>query len=159
MSRISIKPATLRDMTWIAVHMREQDRREIRAVIDESDTAIGAMLYGSSQGLAWCAWINDTPVCAFGVTRLFHGLGSAWAYGSKSMVRTIPAVTRFAMRTMKPMLVAEGFRRIEVRTAIDHDISHRWLERLGFTLEGTARDYGAGGLDFLTYAATRQRKT
>lgn len=157
MAHISIRVATLRDMTWIAANMRDQDRREIRAVIDESDTVIGAMLYGSSQGLAWCAWIDDTPVCAFGVTRLFHGLGSAWAYLSPQGVRTIPAVTRFAMKTVRPLLIAEGFRRIEVRTAIDHDISHRWLERLGFTKEGIAVDYGRDGLDFATYAATKPK--
>ncbi|WP_448953062.1 hypothetical protein [Labrys neptuniae] len=155
---ITIRPATLRDMTWVAVHMREQDRREIKAVIDESDTAIGAMLFAASPGLAWCAWLGDSPVAAFGVSRLFHGLGSGWAYMSPRGLRTVPAITRFALRTVKPLLIAEGFRRIEVRTAIDHDLSHRWLERLGFDLEGTARDYGAGGLDFLAYAATRQRK-
>ncbi|MGH6883264.1 MAG: hypothetical protein ACREFM_20245, partial [Hypericibacter sp.] len=45
----------------------------------------------------------------------------------------------------------------EVRSAIDHDLSHRWLEHLGFRCEGIARDYGSEGLDFVTYAATRAR--
>ncbi|MGO4339865.1 hypothetical protein AB4037_33770 [Labrys sp. KB_33_2] len=154
---VAIRPATLRDMTFIAATMRDQDRREIRAVIEESDTAIGTMLFHSSTDLAWTAWIDGDPVAAFGVTRLFPGLGSGWAYGTRRMRRAVPAVTRFARSSVRPLLIAEGFRRIEVRTAIDHDLSHRWLEGLGFRREGIALDYGRGGLDFVTYAATGSR--
>ncbi|WP_448950607.1 hypothetical protein [Labrys neptuniae] len=153
---VTIRPATLRDMTFIAATMRDQDRREIRAVIEESDTVIGTMLFNASPDLAWTAWIEDDAVAAFGISRLFAGLGSGWAYGTRRMRRAIPALTRFARRSVRPLLLAEGFRRIEVRTAIDHDLSHRWLEALGFTREGVAVAYGSGGLDFATYAATRQ---
>lgn len=153
---VTIRPATLRDMTFIAATMRDQDRREIRAVIEESDTVIGTMLFNASPDLAWTAWIGDDAVAAFGISRLFQGLGSGWAYGTRRMRRAIPAITRFARRSVRPLLLAEGFRRIEVRTAIDHDLSHRWLEALGFDREGVAVAYGRGGLDFATYAATRQ---
>ena len=154
---ISIRPATVRDMTFVASNMRDQDRREITAVIEESDTVIGYMLFASSPGLAWCGWLDGQPVAAFGVSRLYAGLGGGWAYMTPRGVRLVPAITRFALRHVKRQLIAEGFRRIEVRTAIDHDISHKWLARLGFHLEGTAYDYGAGGLDFLTFAATAKR--
>jgi len=154
---ITIRPATLRDVTFIAANMRDEDRREIRAVVNESDTVIGAMLFAASPGLAWTAWTDDAPACAFGVSRLYAGLGSGWAFGSKAMRKVMPAATRFALRTVKPLLIAEGFRRIEVRTAIDHDLSHRWLIALGFEPEGVAKDYGADGLDFVTFAATRKK--
>lgn len=155
---ISIRPATLRDMTFVSANMRDQDRREIKAVIEESDTAIGYMLFALSPGLAWCGFLDDQPVAAFGVSRLYAGLGGGWAYMSPRGVRLVPAITRFALRQVKRQLIAEGFRRIEVRTAIDHDISHRWLERMGFAKEGIAVDYGTDGLDFVTYAATKPRK-
>lgn len=153
----TIRPATLRDMTFIAANMRDADRREITAVIDANDTMIACMLFAASPGLAWTAWHDEQPVCAFGVSRLFTGVGSGWAYGTKQMRSVMPAVTRFALRVVRPLLVREGFRRVEVRTAVDHDLSHRWLEHLGFQREGIAKDYGANGLDFLTYAATKQR--
>ena len=154
---ISIRPATLRDMTFVSANMRDQDRREITAVIEESDTAIGYMLFASSPGLAWCGWLDDQPVAAFGISRLYAGLGGGWAYMAPRGVRLVPAITRFALRQVKRQVLAEGFRRIEVRTAIDHDISHRWLERMGFAREGIAVDYGAGGLDFATYAVTKPK--
>lgn len=155
---IDIRPATLRDMTFVSANMRDQDRREIKAVIEESDTAIGYMLFASSPGLAWCGFLDDQPVAAFGVSRLYAGLGGGWAYLTPRGVRIVPAITRFMLRQVKRQLIAEGFRRIEVRTAIDHDLSHRWLERMGFAKEGMAVDYGTDGLDFVTYAATKPRK-
>lgn len=157
MSLITIRPATLRDMTFIAANMREADRREIGAVIQAPDMHIGYMLFAGSSGLSYCAWLDDEPVCAFGVSRLYDGLGSGWAYGTRHMRKVMRAVTRFALREIRPKLMREGFRRIEVRTAVDHDISHAWLESLGFVREGIAKDYGTGGLDFVTYAATRAR--
>ncbi len=155
---VTIHPATLRDMTYIAVNMREADRREIHAVFPGTDTAIGSALHEASPGLAWTAWHGGRPVCAFGIARLFPGLGSGWAYGTRAMPSTMKPVTRFCLRKAAPKLLREGFRRVEVRSAIDHDLSHRWLEHLGFQREGIARDYGSEGLDFVTYAATRNRE-
>jgi len=154
---ITIRPATLRDMTFVAANMRQADRREIGAVIQESDTYVGYALFASSDGLAWVAWLDDEPVCCFGVSKLFTGLGSGWAYGTRRMRKVMGVVTRFALRDVRPMLIRQGFRRIEVRTAVDHDLSHRWLERLGFAREGIAVDYGMDGLDFVTYAATQKK--
>lgn len=154
---IEILPATLRDCTFVACNMRAADRREINAVIHESDTHIGYMLFASSPGLAWTAWLDGEPVCCFGVSRLFTGLGSGWAYMTRRGIVTMKPITRFALRIVKPLLIIEGFRRIEIRTAIDHDVSHRWLERMGFVREGIAINYGDNGMDFATYAATTPR--
>jgi hypothetical protein len=59
---VRILPATLRDMTYIAANMRQQDWREITAVYPATATEIGASLFYSSEGLRWTAWIGDTPV-------------------------------------------------------------------------------------------------
>lgn len=156
MNLVRILPATLRDMTYIAANMRQQDWREITAVYPATATEIGAALFYSSDGLRWTAWLGDAPVCAFGVSRMLPGLGSGWAYGTLRMRRAVPAVSRFIRRHAAPLLIRDGFRRVEVRTAIDHDLSHRWLESLGFVREGIAGDYGADGLDFVTYAARKR---
>lgn len=151
---ISIRPATLRDMTYIAAHMRAADRREITAVYPATDTEIGRAMHQMSE-YAWTAWIDDAPVAAFGMTRDLPGLGTGWAYGTDRLRRTVPAITRF-IRTRMPEMIEIGIRRVEVRTAIDHDISHRWLEALGFQREGIARHYGADGLHYAIYAFTEE---
>ena len=154
---VTIAPATLRDMTYVAANMREADWREIAAVFPGSAGEIAASLLAASPDLAWIASLEGNPACAFGIARLLPGLGSGWAYGTRRLPLVMKTVTRFCLRKVRPQLLLAGFRRIEVRSALDHDLSHRWLEHLGFAREGVARDYGAGGLDFTTYAATRQR--
>lgn len=154
-ARVTIAEATLRDMSYIAANMRDADRREIGAVIDQPPIVIACMLYEGSPGFRWVAYLDGQPVCAFGVSTMFVGVGSAWAYGKAGMERVMRGVTAFCHRRAAP-LAARCFRRIEVRTAVDHDLSRRWLDSLGFEYEGVARDYGTGGLDFATYAATHR---
>ncbi|CAM5776291.1 hypothetical protein LMIY3S_05454 [Labrys miyagiensis] len=48
---ITIRPATLRDMTFVAAGMRAADWREIQAVFPASSTEIGAALYETSTEL------------------------------------------------------------------------------------------------------------
>jgi len=155
---VTIAPATLRDMTYIAANMREADRREISAVFPGTPIEIGAALFAASPDLAWIAGLDGNPACAFGIARLLPGLGSGWAYGTRRLPLAMKSVTRYCLRSVRPALIRAGFRRIEVRTATDHDLSHCWLEHLGFAREGIALDYGADGLDFATYAATARRR-
>lgn len=153
-SRTTITAANLRDMSYIAANMREADRREIFAVIDEPPAVIAYMLHEASPGFAWVAHYDGQPVCAFGVSTMLPGLGSGWAYGTREMPNVMRAVTAFCRRTASRRAAAT-FRRIEVRTAVGHDLSARWLGSLGFRLEGVAVDYGTNGLDFAIYGATR----
>lgn len=150
----TITPATLRDMSYISANMREADRREITAVFPYSSLEIAAAMWAASEDFRWCAHYDGQPVCAFGVSEMLPGLGSGWAFGTASMPRVIRSITAFCRRTASRQ-AALRFRRIEVRTAIDHPDSHRWLESLGFLREGLAVDYGAGGIDFAVYGATR----
>ena len=63
-----------------------------------------------------------------------------------------PSVWRWAQRTAKPYLLAQGFTRAECRTMTGHDDAIHFLERLGFTRECCVPAYGASGNSFLQYA-------
>lgn len=152
---IAIRPATLRDMTFIAANMRQPDYDEITAAVAIFDrTALGAAMFAASPAYRFCAFIKDEPVCAFGVAtdaNMPHA-GVAWAYGTRRMRRAVPEMTRFGLSVLVPQMMADGLHRVECRSIIGHDLSHRWLEGLGAVREGIARGYGRGGEDFVTYA-------
>lgn len=150
---MTIHPATLATVSWIAANMRVQDRREIGAVRDLTSTAGLAAVAVMGSPVACVAFVGDEPVTAFGVSDIADGVCAGWAFGTDRMVRTIPTITRYCLSHVKPSLLAAGYRRLEVRTAIDHDVSHQWLRRLGFRPEGVCWGYGRG-LDFVMYAAT-----
>lgn len=148
-------------MCYVAANMREADRREITAVADlPSLTAAGAAMFQMSPRWRFVAHedVDDgtQPIAAFGVATddIAPHLGVGWAYGTRRIIRAVPEIARFALDALRPALIRAGLRRVEVRTIISHDISHRWLEGMGARREGEARSYGRDGSDFAVYAWT-----
>jgi hypothetical protein len=152
---VTIKPAALRDACYIASKMRPADLAEIAAVVEfDNRVQIAAMLLHYAGDLAFCAYLRDEPVTVFGVSAVSKTVCAGWAYGTEKLKRTIPACTDYALSTIGPELMRRGYKRLEVKTAVDHDLSHRWLEGMGFVREGVARSYGFNGEDFAIYAIT-----
>lgn len=154
---VTIKPANLRDACFIAAHMRQADHDEIAAVFKFTNAAqVAAVMLDLSPGLAFVAYLKGEPVTCYGVSHVNDAICSGWAYGTDRIKRTIPAVTDHAVRVIAPELMRRGYKRLEVRTAIDHDLSHRWLEGMGFEREGVMRSYGFNGESFVLYAITKE---
>lgn len=135
--------------------MRDQDKREISAVVAFDNAAqVAAWSLHNSGEDCFIAYLDGEPVAAIGVTPIFEGLGSGWAFGTNRMRRVVPALTRFTVKQWIPQLKTR-YRRVEVRSIADHDLSHRWLTGMGYEFEGVAKGYGRNGEDFNTYAFVR----
>ena len=152
---IEIRPATLRDVTFIAAGMRSQDWQEIHASSPCNDkTEAGALCFLMSKW-SYTAWLKGEPVCAFGFAMTgLPWIMSAWAFGTERMRRVIPAVTRHEA-TMLPLFAEAGIHRIEVRSLEGHDLAHGWLASLGAKRECDLPQYGRNGETFVLYAWTK----
>ena len=157
MNPVEIKPAALRDVCFVAAHMREADRREALCQVapGTSMLEIAAASHGGS-GLVYCAWYRGSPVAAFGAAPASHAgtVWSAWLFGTKKLARAIPEIGRFGLGTLSIRLIEEGVRRLEVRSIDGHDIAHAWLARLGARREARMHDYGRGGEAFTLWSWT-----
>ena len=154
---VDIRPATLRDVTYIAANMREQDWREISCLTNETRLGIGALSYLAAPEFTYVAWYRGDPVTAFGISpSAIATCWIGWAYGRSLLPRTIPAITRFFRSTLRQRALDVGIRRVEVRSIIDHDVSHRWLTGMGATREAELPDYGMTGETFVLYSWTRK---
>lgn len=154
--RVLIAPATLRDVTYIAANMRDEDRRELLCQMPDGTTlteAAVAMHAAMMPGFAWTAALDGVPACAFGYQAFSTPVWVAWAWGTKRMVRTIPAVTPF-MLAQGERLIGLGCRRVEARTLKGHGTAQRWLARLGCTWRCDLEDFGRGGETFELWAWT-----
>lgn len=152
--RVLIGPANLRDFTYIGANLREADRREIFCQLPEGTTGSG-MAAQVFDGLAgdwtWIASIDGQPVCAFGFQPFTTPVWIGWAWGTRQMVRAIPAVTRHCLE-QEMKLIGLGVRRLEVRTIKGHDVSHLWLSRLGCRYRCDLPDHGRNGETFELWA-------
>ena len=152
-----IRPATMRDITYIGANLREDDRRELKASCAlDSYTAIAGLSLQVSGEWAWCSWYKDQPIAAFGVAPgsfINPHVWSAWAFGTDRFKRAVPEITRFMLAQQKQIRQA-GCRRLEVRSLCGHDIASKWLLAMGANHEGVLRKWGAGGEDFNLWAWT-----
>lgn len=157
MSGVEIKPAVFRDVCFVAAHMRDQDKREIYCQLaeDARSVDVAALSYANSEHV-YCAWIKGSPVAVFGFSSasLSGTVWSAWAFGTRKMKRTVPAISRFCVEEVAPDLVRLGVRRLEVRSIAYHDLAHRWLSRLGAEREAILAEWGRGGETFTLWSWT-----
>lgn len=150
MQRVELVPLSLRDVTWIGANMRPADLEEITCQVPEgmSGSDIARLLHGGMLvDWTWIATLDRQPACCFGVAPITTAVWSGFAFGTQSMPRTIPTVSR-AILGLEERLIARGVRRVEVRTISTHDLSHQWLRKLGCWFEAELPHYGSNGETF-----------
>lgn len=152
--RVRIVPATLRDVTFIGANLRPADAREILCQVPEgtrgSEFAASAF-QTLAEGWSWIAELDGQPVCAFGFQPFTVPVWIGWAFGTRRMIRAVPAMTAHCLAQEARMIEA-GVRRVEVRTITDHDLSKRWLAHLGCRKCCDLPDHGRKGEAFELWA-------
>lgn len=148
---IEIVPATLRDLTWIAAHMRPEDWAEIVPVCPEGiePWEIAGRALASPE--AWVARWKGQPVAALGVQSLTATVFNAWAFGTKAMWRAVPALTRFVLEERVPDWLRLGITRVEARSIAGNDRAHHWMIRMG-AHPTPCRSFGRNGEDYVMFA-------
>lgn len=153
-SLIELIPSNPRDITIVAVGMRDWDRLEFEATAAYRNITDAALFchYGSGP-YAGVALLNGEPVAAFGAVGnpLMPQLRTAWAFGTPRFRKVVPAISREVER-WKGLLVEDGVHRIEARALVGHDLAGHWMTGLGAKREAILRSYGRHGEDFELWA-------
>ena len=107
-------------------------------------------LYEQNPG--WTGLCNGRFVGAGGIIRHYPGLGEGWAIAGP-LVRA--GHTTFFHRTIKKAMInlapTLGVRRLQILVRAQFEVSHDWVQRLGFTREATLVRYGIKGEDMVMY--------
>jgi hypothetical protein len=146
---VSILPATLRDLSYIAAHMRAPDRAEVECQIDEWDAAAIAAI--SLRDFAFCVELRGNPEAAFGCGQVRQGYWLAWSWGTGRYVRCVPTMARFITGWLIPAVYEAGAHRVEARALASHTEAHRFLERLGGHRRCALPGFGKNGEAFVLY--------
>jgi len=156
---MTIKPATIRDYTWMAANMRASDRAEIMCQVPTGTTSMDVAIWSLNAREAWTAFDrDDQPAAAFGVHAMTPAgnVFSLWAWGTPKLSRTVREIERFVIDDCTPRWLAAGLTRIEARSIVGHTRAHRWLRRLGFD-EIPAEEWGRDGQAFTLFYWTKSR--
>jgi hypothetical protein len=152
---ITIVPGTLRDLSFIASRLREDDRREAEALLGPFHYIDLAAMH--LRDVVYVALDDGNPVSAFGASRLFgNHLWTAWSWGSDDIAKAIPTVTRFIRNHMIPELLEYGAHRVEARALASHTLARRWLKLIGATERCELPMFGINGEDFCLFDWTKE---
>jgi len=148
-----VKPANLRDLSYVAAHMRASDRAEVEAQIDEWNAVHVAAM--SLRDFAYIVELNGNPEAAFGCGQVRKGYWIAWSWMSPRGIRCVPAMVEFITEQLQPAVYAAGALRVEARALATHRMARRFLERIGGEFCCELPAYGKNGEDFVLYQWTR----
>lgn len=131
-------------------HLRRLLLQPSQAFLGESmsDPAYGEML---AQSTSFSAIDGDQVVGCAGIIPMWEGRSVAWALLSADIGPRMVKIHRAAVR----LLAFQTCRRIEATCDVRFEPARRWLEMLGFQLEGRLRAYTPTGDDHDLYARVR----
>lgn len=153
MRACEVVPANLRDLSYVAAHMRAADRAEVECQIDEWSAANVAAL--SLRDFAYVVDLNGNPEAAFGCGQVRRGYWIAWSWGTERLIKCLPTMIDYITGTLQPAVYASGALRVEARALKSHKQARRFLERIGGTFRCELPAYGKNGEPFVMYDWTR----
>lgn len=152
---VEIVPATFRDLSYIAAHIRPDDRAECEAQLGPLDSMELAAAH--LRDFAFVALVDGNPEAGFGACRILGDhLWAAWSWGTPRIGKAVPTIIRHARRVMIPEIYALGFsQRVEARALDTNVMAHRWLKSMGATERCVLPNYGMSGEAFRLFDWTR----
>lgn len=150
-----IEPLYREAAVFVAVNMREIDRREIFATRWDDDIETLADDCMASCPTAWVASVDGTPASVFGAVPHHPGVWSVWMFATNRWPDVHLSVTRFMKRIMFPAMTDAGAHRIFAASLDEHTTAHRWLEKaFGARKEAVNPGLGRRRENFFTFAWT-----
>lgn len=146
----AVVPLSLAPLQQIARAMRAEDAREIYATRwDENPDAVARDSLLSRFG--GIVALDGQPVAALGAIPATPGVFYVWMYATDAWPEVALTATKWALRSLKPALMANGHR-AECRSIEGHHQAHAWLAMLGFRAECRLPDCGRHRETFIQFA-------
>lgn len=149
--KITIHPATVRDLSFILAHLQPSDAAEVDCQLDGHDRVILAYGAMADPAFAHIAKVDGQPVAGFGVTRQRSTLAHGWSWGTPKMRWAVPDMIRFSREYISPDMVEAGILRCEARALASNTMAHKILLAMGAVRRCHLPAYGGDGENFILY--------
>lgn len=111
----------------------------------------------AERGPAYTAYYRGRPVAVAGIALYWPGVGEAWAFLTRTAVTECKLSLHRAVKgTLATLVETYALRRVQAPVPAADPRRRRWIESLGFQLEGTLRLYGPDGSDFEMYSRVKE---
>lgn len=151
---VVIRPATLRDASYVLANLRPGDEREAMCQVPDGTKNYELAYALLHSGDNFVALVDDNPAAFFGTQAINAVCYTVWALGTNRMHRAIPRITTFLTNEHGPKLREAGIRMLEARSIEDHAEAHLWMHSTGAVQSGEPYVFGKNGERFITFRWT-----
>lgn len=151
---IDIRPAVLRDASFVMANLKPLDHREAFCQLEPGFKTADLARYSLSYGETFVAFWRDQPVMVFGTAPINVCCLSVWALGTKNSWRVAGRVSAWLRDIHVPHRMKQGYTSMEARSLVDHEAAHRWIEATGGVAHGPPFEFGRDGEAFQLFRWT-----
>jgi hypothetical protein len=162
--KFSLGQVEYEPLLYIVQNMCEKDRHEILATLNEMDPGEANELItqttldaATKMGIGWIGYRGDEPIAVFGMSMIHSNVAQVWMFTTDRWPLVALSLTRFAKKTIIPLLQDSGIRRAQCFSMDTHTVAHRRLNMLGATEECNIPNYGKNGESFRLFAWSEGR--
>lgn len=130
------------------VDIREFDKEAISGV-PEFDERLEVY---AKTGTAYTLRVDGQVVAVAGLIMHWRHVGELWAVTSSLVTKYPVAFHRAIKLGLEELIETHKLHRVECTVLIGHKVSVKWLNRLGFEIEGIKRKYDPNGNDYFMMA-------
>lgn len=152
---MTIRPATLRDASYVMANLRPADWEELACQIAPATKRHEIAYALLMSGDCFVAFWKGQPCAVFGSSIINAACLSIWAVGTPDISRVARSIGKFMTRVHVPDRLAQGFGSGEARSMATHHDAHRWLVSLGAHQHGGPFEFGTGREKFLLFRWTK----
>lgn len=143
--RTEIRPAVIRDASYIMANLRPLDHREAFCQLEPGFKTADLARYSLSYGDTFVAHLDDQPVMVFGTAPINITCLSVWALGTDQTWRVAKAVSDWLRSVHLPERITAGYYSMEARSLLEHRQAHSWIEHTGGVRHGPPFVFGREG--------------
>lgn len=125
--RVTLAPATEKNVRFVAEHLREEDDQELQTVTGGCDRIEALLLGWRASETAIIGCIDHEPAFIIGVTQD----GTVWLLGTPAISRAALSVFRACTQIAEALL--RQYPRLHNVVDLRNTLHVRWLKLLGFT--------------------------
>lgn len=151
-----IERATVAEVHYVALNMRERDFEEFSAVapVDTREELADLLAdrYGGRSDVL-CGSKDGEPICIGGTIEGRPNVLTLLFFATDAFPEIALPITRFIRNELFPRYFEAGVHRVEAVSLGGYDHVHRWLQIIGLEPEtGPLRAYGKRGEDFVQFS-------
>lgn len=103
------------------------------------------------RGIAFTALLDGEVVGTAGIVELWQGVAEAWTQLTDK-VKNPFFLHRKVKRIMQGVIKTKGYHRVQATADLSDQVAVAWLKRLGFSLEGSLKQFSSDKKDHGIFA-------